>query len=69
MCWLRGSAVGIHTENGFCAKTEIMAVLHCRHCGTDNTVRPDVVGKLCDNCGKPVYSPEFEREIKQKPKA
>jgi len=45
-----------------------MAVLHCRHCGTDNTVAPDVSGKLCENCGKPVYSPEFEREIERRPK-
>jgi hypothetical protein len=39
--------------------------LHCRHCGTDNIVAPEVVGKLCENCGKAVYTPEFEREIQQ----
>ena len=48
---------------------EAVAVLHCQYCGADNTVAPGVVGKLCENCGKPVYSPEFEQEIKQKPQA
>jgi hypothetical protein len=27
-----------------------------------------VVGKLCQNCGEPIYSPEFEREIESGPK-
>jgi hypothetical protein len=44
-------------------------VLHCRHCGIDNTVKEDVVGKLCENCGQPVYSADFERELQQKPQA
>jgi hypothetical protein len=43
-------------------------VLHCRHCGTDKTVRRDVVGKLCENCGEATYSPEFERQIEGRPK-
>ena len=38
-----------------------MALLRCRHCGTDNTVKPDVVGKLCKNCGKAIFSLEIER--------
>jgi hypothetical protein len=42
-------------------------VFHCRHCGTNNSVAADVVGKLCENCGEPVYSPEFEREMVQRP--
>jgi hypothetical protein len=62
-------AGAIRAETGFCATTGIVAVLHCRHCGTDNTVKPDVVGILCENCGKPVYSPEFQREVKQRPQA
>ena len=37
-------------------------MIHCRHCGTDNVVRPDVVGKLCENCGKAIFSPEVEQE-------
>jgi hypothetical protein len=41
-----------------------MSALHCRHCGTDNTVNPDVVGKLCENCGKAIFSPEVEQHPK-----
>ena len=43
-----------------CATTGIVTLLPCRHCGTDNAVAPDVVGKLCENCGKAIFSPEIE---------
>jgi phage FluMu protein Com len=42
-------------------------IIHYRHCGTDNQVAPDVVGKLCGNCGKLIYTPEVEAEIAAKP--
>jgi hypothetical protein len=42
-------------------------IIHCRHCGTDNPVRPDVIGKTCDQCGQDIYTPEFEAEIAAKP--
>jgi len=42
-------------------------IIHCRHCGADNQIKPDVLGKLCDNCGKAIYTPEFEAEIASKP--
>jgi hypothetical protein len=35
-------------------------IIHCRYCGTDNAVADDVVGKLCDHCHEPIYSPEAE---------
>jgi len=44
-----------------------MSIIRCRHCGADNEFEPDVVGKLCDNCGEDVYTPEFEAEMGNKP--
>lgn len=37
-------------------------VIHCRHCGTDNEVAEDVVGKSCEHCHQPIYSREAEDE-------
>ena len=37
-------------------------VIHCPYCGTDNDVAPDVVGKLCEQCGNAIFSPEAEDE-------
>jgi hypothetical protein len=36
--------------------------------GTINQEAPDVIGKLCDECGKAIYTPEFEAEIAARPK-
>lgn len=35
-------------------------MIHCRHCGAANEAPLDVVGKLCDNCGADIYTPEVE---------
>src|ERR1700676_1703967 len=50
-----GRALGIRTEARSRSSTGTGAVLHCRHCGADNTVKLDVVGKLCENCGKAIF--------------
>jgi DNA-directed RNA polymerase subunit RPC12/RpoP len=42
-------------------------IIHCRHCGMDNPVATDVIGKLCDQCGQDIYTPEFEAEIAAQP--
>jgi hypothetical protein len=42
--------------------------IHCRHCGHDNPIESDVLGKLCDQCGQDIYAPEFEAEIAARPK-
>ena len=42
-------------------------VIHCRHCGTDNPVAPDVIGMICDGCGEDICTPEFEAEEAAKP--
>jgi len=47
---------------------ETERILHCRYCGTDNAVKPDVTGKLCEVCGKAIFSPEIEQATKA-PKA
>lgn len=41
-------------------------IIHCQHCGADNEVESDVVGKLCNNCGEAIYAPELETESKAK---
>jgi hypothetical protein len=43
-------------------------IIHCRYCGADNAVAYDVVGKFCDQCNSPIYSPEAEGES-EAPKA
>jgi len=35
--------------------------------GVANPVAPDVIGKLCNQCGSAIYTPEFEAEIAAKP--
>ena len=35
--------------------------IHCPHCGFDNPVAHDVVGKLCDHCGKAIFRDGFKR--------
>ena len=40
---------------------------HSRHCGADNPVAPDVLGKLCDHCGQAIFTPDFEAEIAAQP--
>jgi hypothetical protein len=39
--------------------------IHCRYHGTDNEVEPDIVGKLCEECGKAIFSPEVEKKLEQ----
>jgi hypothetical protein len=46
---------------------EGVAVIHCRYCGTNNEVKRAVVGWLCESCGKDIYTPEFEEEMRNKP--
>ena len=45
-----------------------MRAIHCPYCQTDNEVALDVVGKFCENCGKPIYSTEVEDDS-EAPKA
>ena len=33
--------------------------IHCPHCGFDNPVAHDVLGKLCHQCGKAIFSDDF----------
>jgi hypothetical protein len=35
-------------------------IIHCRHCGADNQVAPDVAGKRCNKCGNAIFRPEVE---------
>ena len=32
------------------------AVLHCSYCGTDNHAASDLIGTLCEKCGKAIFT-------------
>jgi hypothetical protein len=41
----------------------LQRIIHCRYCGTDNWVAPDVVGKRCNKCSNAIFSPEVEESL------